>query len=213
MLHFVSANVDLTRAHEILKIVQFSQSTYYCTIRRQRLTGNVIKAKPVGIGRPRSLIQADADYLLHLARHTPTLFLDEYCDRLDKYRFLPISLATIHRTFIRAHLSVKRVQKMALERDPILRANFIRCISQYPAHYLLAMDEVSKDDRTYARLWGRSSVGTRVEEHQPFVRKLRLSMVVCLALDEGIIVARVLEGSFTHQTFYEYLRDYVVCVY
>lgn len=80
----------------------------------------------------------------------------------------------------------------------------------YPTSYLLPLDEVSKDDRTYARLWGRSVLGTRVEKHDPFVRKRRLSMVAAMSLDEGIIATRVVEGSFTHQTFKEYLRDDVV---
>jgi hypothetical protein len=35
-------------------------------------------------------------------------------------------------------------------------------------------------------------------------------MIVALGLDEGIVALRVLEGSFTHDTFIEYLRDDVV---
>lgn len=36
-------------------------------------------------------------------------------------------------------------------------------------------------------------------------------MVAALALDEGIVAAKVREGSFTRDTFLEYLDD-VVCV-
>jgi hypothetical protein len=64
---------------------------------------------------------------------------------------------------------MKRVQKLAAERDPELRALFIHRIAQYPPSLLIMIDEVSKDDRTYARLWGRAAVGSHVEEHQPFV--------------------------------------------
>jgi hypothetical protein len=99
---------------------------------------------------------------------------------------------------------------MAAERDPVLRADFIRQIGQYPANYLLSIDEVSKDDRTYTRLWGHAPVGQRAEQHAPFVRKRQYSIIASLALDEGIIASRVLEGSFTHETFLEYLRDDVV---
>jgi len=38
-------------------------------------------------------------------------------------------------------------------------------------------------------------------------------MLAGLALDEGIIASRVLEGSFTHDTFLEYLRDDLVCFF
>jgi len=38
-------------------------------------------------------------------------------------------------------------------------------------------------------------------------------MLAGLVLDEGIIASRVLEGSFTHDTFLEYLRDDLVCLF
>ncbi|KAF8969701.1 hypothetical protein BDZ97DRAFT_1632628, partial [Flammula alnicola] len=116
-------------------------------------------------------------------------------------------MATIHRELQRVGLSTKRVQKMAAERDPIKRADFVWRISQYPANYLLPLDEVSKDNRTYARLWGRSEVGARVEASQPFVRKRRFSMLATMALDEA---AHVVEGSFTRELFLKYLRDDLV---
>ncbi|KIJ16178.1 hypothetical protein PAXINDRAFT_62427, partial [Paxillus involutus ATCC 200175] len=110
----------------------------------------------------------------------------------------------------RAGISVKRVQKLAAERDPILRSDYKRRIAQYPSSYLIPIDEVSKDDRTYSRLYGRSKIGTQVEKQCPFVRKWRFSLVAALALDEGIIAASVVEGSFHHDTFYAFLRDDVV---
>ncbi|KAJ7100847.1 hypothetical protein B0H15DRAFT_739373, partial [Mycena belliarum] len=84
-----------------------------------------------------------------------------------------------------AGLSVKQVQKMASERDPLQEGNFIHRISQYPANYLVAVDEMSKDDRTYARLWGRSPAGERVESYAPFVRKRRYTTIGAMALDKG----------------------------
>jgi len=137
--------------------------------------------------------------------------LDEYSRQLEQHRELSVSLATIHRTLERAGLNVKHVQKMAAGRDPFLRADFIRRIGQYPPNYLLSIDEVSKDDHTYTRLWGRAPIGKRVEQHDPFVRRCRYSMIAALALDEGIIASRVVEGSLRHDTFLEYLRDDVVC--
>ena len=196
---------------EILQIVQFSRKTFNRAQRRYRLTGTVAKAQVIGRGRPRKALHEDVQYLIRLAHHKPTLFLDEYQRRLKVYRLLSLSMATIHRELQRAGLSTKRVQKMAAERDPMKRADFVRRISQYPATYLLPLDEVSKDDRTYARLWGRSEVGTRVEACQPFVRKRRFSMLATMALDEGIIAAQVVEGSFTRDLFLKYLRDDLVC--
>lgn len=119
-------------------------------------------------------------------------------------------MSTLHDSLHRAGLRVKRVQKLASERDPIKRADFVRRIGEYPPQCLVFLDEVSKDNRTYARLWGRAAAGVRVEKHNPFVRKRRLSMLAALAFDKGIIASRVVEGSFTHGTFMEYLRDDLV---
>jgi transposase len=195
---------------EISNIVGFSLSTLHRAARRFCLTGDVANHPAIGRGRPRHLLQADCQYLIALAQHNPTVFLDEYAKRLHQFRFLPVSLTTIHRSFERAGLSVKRVQKLASERDPMQRANFVLRIGQYPAEYLVFLDEVSKDDQTYARLWGRTARGMRAEKHNPFVRKRRLSMLAALALDEGIIASRVIEGSFTRESFLEYLRDDLV---
>ncbi|KAJ7574054.1 hypothetical protein C8J56DRAFT_765048, partial [Mycena floridula] len=130
--------------------------TYYQVLKQFRCTSDVLRPPAVGRGRPRRLLEADAAYLVRLSKHNCTLFLDEYQHRLEKYRHLPVSLATIHRTFTRAGINVKRLEKMAKERDPMKRADFLRRIGQYPPHYLLCIDEVSKDDRTYGQLYGRS---------------------------------------------------------
>lgn len=197
---------------EILQIVGFSRRTFERARRRYHHTGTVTKAEAIGRGRPRKALHADIQYLLRLAHHKPTLFLDEYQNRLKEHRLLCLSMATIHLQLQQAGLSVKRVQKMASERDPMKRADFVRRISQYPATYLITLDEVSKDNRTYGRLWGRANVGVRVETHQPFVRKRRFSMLAAMVLDEGIVAAQVVEGSFSRELFLKYLRDDVACV-
>ncbi|KAJ7331568.1 hypothetical protein DFH08DRAFT_631472, partial [Mycena albidolilacea] len=140
---------------EIAEICDFSTRTLYRARARHRQTGTVARARRRNPGRPRILAVSDANYLLQLAKHKPTTFLDEYQQYMEKYRHLPVSITTIHRTFERAGLNVKRVQRMASERDPLQAGIFLHRIAQYPAHYLVSTDEMSKDDRIYARLWGR----------------------------------------------------------
>ena len=198
---------------EIIWICNFSLSTLTRIRRRHHRTGSTAHDPAIRPGRPRVLVQADSDFLIALARHNPTLFLDEYAKRLATLRHLPASLSTLHRSFIRAGLRLKQVQKLALERDPIKRADFMRRVGRHPPQALIFLDEVSKDDRTYSRLWGRAPSGRRVNKHDPFVRGRRLSMLAALALDEGIVAARVLQGSFTRKTFLEYLHDDLVSVH
>ena len=174
--------------------------------------GNVTKAQAISWGRPQKLAHPDCQYLLSLAHHKPTLFLNEYACWLQDGQFLTMSLETIHKTFTWVGLSVKRVQKLAAECSPAIHADFVYWISQYPTNYLPCLDEVSKDDHTYTRLWGWSQIGMWVEQHDLFVYKRCLWMVAALALDEVIVAAKVWEDSFTTDTFLEYLWDDVVCL-
>jgi hypothetical protein len=107
-------------------ITSISKRTLFHTQKRKQNTRSVAKAQAIGRACPHSLLQSDAAYLLHLACHKPTLFLDEYAQRLKDFWHLPVSLVTIHRTLQCAGLSVKHVQKLASEHDPILHADFIR---------------------------------------------------------------------------------------
>ena len=169
-----------------------------------------MKTSVLAPGRPRLLTQKDTLYLLALAWYKPTCFLDEYIKLLERNRFLAVSTSTIHRTFEHAGLSVKHVQKLAKERSKSKWAKYVYRIGRYSPVCLLFLDETAKDDRTYAHLWGRSWKGEWVEEAQPFVRKHRFLLVGGLALDEGIVCSRVLEGLYTWKTFLEFLWEDVV---
>ncbi|KAJ7915733.1 hypothetical protein B0H13DRAFT_1511843, partial [Mycena leptocephala] len=106
-----------------------------------RVTGSIARTPARNPGRPRLLQTADANFLLHLAKHKPTIFLDEYSRYLERHRHLPASILTVHRTFERAGLNVKCVQRLASERDPLQAGIFLHRISAYPAHYLVSTDE------------------------------------------------------------------------
>jgi hypothetical protein len=107
-------------------------------------------------------------------------------------------------------MQVTRVQKLAKEQSPIKRARFICCIAQYPPEYLVPVDETSKDDCTYMRLFAQSPRGTPAIAERAFVRGECYSLLIALALDEGVLAAKVVKGLFMHQLFYAFLRDVLV---
>ncbi|KAG1752779.1 hypothetical protein EDB19DRAFT_1613496, partial [Suillus lakei] len=98
---------------EICQLVDFLLSTLNHTLQQRCATGDVMKKIAIRRGRPRKLTHSDSLYLLWLACHKPTLFLDEYSCHLEEYCDLPVSLATIHASFKHAGLNVKQVQKLA----------------------------------------------------------------------------------------------------
>ncbi|KAG0701309.1 hypothetical protein DFH29DRAFT_806497 [Suillus ampliporus] len=187
--------------NKICCITAISLSTLHCAQQCQHLTRDVAKASAIGCDHPCKLIHMDCQYLIQLAHHKPTLFLNEYNHHLAEYCHLPTSLATIQCTLTCGGLNVKHVQKLTSKRNSLKHAAFICCIYQYPAHYLITLNEVSKDNRTYARMWGQAHRGKRMEKHYPFVRKERFSVLGAMALDEGFIATQVVKGSFTHELF------------
>jgi len=90
----MKARAYLTK--EILAITAISRSTFQQVQQRKRLTSSIAKAQAICQGRPRTLDHQDIQYLLTLARHKPTLFLDEYTDHLADGHFLTVSMSTIH---------------------------------------------------------------------------------------------------------------------
>ncbi|KAJ7022258.1 hypothetical protein C8F04DRAFT_924834, partial [Mycena alexandri] len=135
---------------EILACVGFSRSTFFRVLNLWRTTGDV-ERKSNRTGRPRLLHHDDITYLLLLVQERPDWFLDELLKLLKHNRFISIHYTTIHRELERAGMSTKKLGEIAAERCEPSRLNYVREISQYPAHYLGFLDETSKNDKTPGR--------------------------------------------------------------
>ncbi|PPQ83379.1 hypothetical protein CVT24_001450 [Panaeolus cyanescens] len=94
---------------EIREITGISLRTLYRAQQQKQLTGSAAPALPIGCGRPQTLLRRDAEYLLSLAQHRPTLFLNEYAKRVEVNCEISVSITTIHRTLERAGLNVKHI--------------------------------------------------------------------------------------------------------
>ena len=145
---------------DILLCCGFSRSTFYRILKIWRETGGVTKGPVIRPGRYRTLHQTDIHYLLQLIRQNPDYFLDELLRMLKTNRFISVHYTTIHNELICMGVSRKRLQRIALERNEALRADFIARMAQYDPEELGFIDEVSKDERTVGRRYGRSRRGT-----------------------------------------------------
>ena len=72
------------------------------------------------------------------------------------------------------------------------------------------LDEVSKDEHTLARHYGRSVKGRHAVKKGVFIRGRRFLAKGLLTID-GIVSNTVVEGSMTRHRFLEYLEHCVVC--
>ena len=73
----------------------------------------------------------------------------------------------------------------------------------------IVVDETSKDQRIYARRYGRAPHGHRAELTDVFVRGDRYSLCAALTLD-GYIAARAIPGSYDADEFYSFIAEEVV---
>jgi hypothetical protein len=101
------------------------------------------------------------------------------------------------------------LQRIALERNETLQAQFVIRMAQFESHELGFIDEVSKDERTNGRQYGRSKRGTRARKSQPFVCGHRTSTVGVLTLN-GFVSGTVVEGSLIKVALLHWLEFSVV---
>ncbi|KAF5329840.1 hypothetical protein D9611_013423 [Ephemerocybe angulata] len=157
-------------------------------------TGDVVRHSTGLRGRPRQFQFEDIDYLLRVIKHRPDWFLDELQMLLQTNRFVAVHFTTIYRALERARVSRKKLKKIAAERDEEKRANFIRRMAQYTPEQLGFLDEVSKDERTGSRRFGRAGLGARAVKKGVFIRGRRFSAEGLLTIDGmGIASQRTIE--------------------
>jgi hypothetical protein len=96
-------------------------------------------------------------------------FSDKLLYLLKTNRFISVNYNTIHHELERAGVSHKKLKKVAKERNEGCRAAFIAHMAQYLPEELGFLDEVSKDERSVGRQYGRSKKGRRAETKQVFV--------------------------------------------
>ncbi|KAJ8591367.1 hypothetical protein M405DRAFT_700245, partial [Rhizopogon salebrosus TDB-379] len=114
-------NRELLSTTDILDAVGFSRTTFFRILKLHRETGHVSKPKSLRHGRPRALNYSDVHHLLELVKQRPDWFLDELQHLLETNRFISVHYTTIYNTLGRAGISLKKLRRVAQERNEDLR--------------------------------------------------------------------------------------------
>jgi hypothetical protein len=109
-------------------------------------------------------------------------------------------------------MSRKKLKKVAKEHNEKVRLDFIRRITEYPTEYLGFLDEISKNDRTYSRGYGRVKRGSHMKMKQEFVRGTHLTATGLLTVD-GMLANRVVEGSMKHPNYLDFIEHKAVRIF
>jgi transposase len=165
-------------------------------------------------GRPRIIGLAVMTAVRQLYEQHPDTYLDELQWYLAVHHDTAISISSLQRNLDKAGLTRKMLHKIAIEQDEQLRANF-RTTIRDREHFsgtgmeFVTVDESSKDERTYARRYGRALIGHTPDISDVFVRGERYSLVAAMSI-EGYLATRVTEGSFNMQSFFSFIIDDLV---
>ncbi|KAF7965917.1 hypothetical protein HWV62_40966 [Athelia sp. TMB] len=174
--------------------------------------GNILRPRSPLVGRHRTITLAAMTAIRTVYDEAPGVYLDELCTYLAVEHDMILSTASLSRTLDQAGLTRKKLKKIAIERDEALRQewrNSLEADFGGDGNEFICVDEMSKNEHTWSRGYGRSMSGERAELTDVFVRGDRYSLVAAITTD-GYIAARVVPGSFDALEFYEFVCDDVV---
>ena len=219
VFHFISPNIKraairiykngLMDLPDILDCLDMSESTFFCALRLYWETGNVEHPRSTTRSRPRKLHFDNLTYMIALINHRPDWFLDELLGLLDTNRFILVHFTMIYCELKCSGVSLKKLRRIAKERDENLRADFVRTMGQYSPEEIGILDEFSKDEWTLHQRRGHSKKGKHAVMRGAFVHGHQVSGEGLLTLDV-IVASTVVEGSMTHNFFLHFLEHSVV---
>ena len=129
-------------------VLDYSQRTFYPTLKLWHETGDVISTWSWFCGCYRLLNYDDVSILLLLMENNPNYFLDKLLHLLETNQFISAHCTYIHHVLECAGFSHKKLTNIAIERDEFCRANFIHHMSQYTPCQLRFLDKTLKDEWT-----------------------------------------------------------------
>lgn len=155
---------------DILDCCGFACCIWFWVLKLWHETGDVVLPESQSNwGQERILDQEDLTYLLKLIHDNPDYFLDELPHLLKTNRFISVHYTTIFRELERLNVSLKKLTRIALERDEDCRADFVACMAQYSPEELGFLDKMSKDGQSIESRYGRACKNKCTQKNQVFV--------------------------------------------
>ncbi|KAJ7049323.1 hypothetical protein C8F01DRAFT_953354, partial [Mycena amicta] len=151
------------KVEHICELLGVKKSTVYTSLSNYVQYGVAQNPEARKAGRHRVLTFSDVNYMKRHLSHRGSTYLDEMQKALDNVRDTDVSISTISRTIHRSRISRKQVSAPALERNELLRADFMNRIGRDvpDPNCLMFIDEAARNNRTSARRMGYSAIGKR----------------------------------------------------
>jgi transposase len=102
------------------------------------------------------------------------------------------------------------MEKVALQQDPSLRADWIARIRHYTAEQIVCVDESAANSRTADRKYGWSPIGVPCHGVQELKREKRWSILPAYTIGGYLPGCLIHQGSINGEMFYDWIKDDVL---
>ncbi len=160
---------------EVAKNLNVDKSTVSRVVSRFKQTG-AVEIKPRR-GAPRKLTAMDEFLIIENILKQPSIYLHELQSDIRQVTGTDVDVSTICRFLKENNFSRKKLSYVALQRNAVLRGQFLSDISIYDPNMLLFIDETGCDRRDAMRKYGYSLVGKPACSHSLLVRGQRFSAI------------------------------------
>ncbi|KAE8186481.1 hypothetical protein CF336_g6968 [Tilletia laevis] len=188
------------------------RSSIYRAADEIRRTGS-IREPLKSIGRPSKSSTGDKAWIIFLLRHRPTFYLDELATMLLTYIGTkdgkPPHKSTISRWLKAAKISIKKLTRMARQRNQARRGQFSIRMAQYTPSQLVFADETHFNHRNALREYGWAPSNERAPIVTNFNRGGRWTLLPALS-EDGLLAPLVVSGSINKERFLFWLEFFLL---
>lgn len=202
-MRHMNASKNLFTANQIARVAECSFRTVYGSRNRAKATR---RASSQGVGRPRTVTPRMIDALREHLRDQPTLYLDEMVRFLWNKFGVFVTTYSVGRALKSIGWTKKTVRRVAQGRNDDLRDLHIHNMAGIRSWQLVFVDESGCDQRGVLRRTGWAPLGVTPVEVSWFRREKRYQILPPYTQD-GIIFARVFQGSTTAEVFEEFIEQ------
>lgn len=172
-------------------------------------TGSVTK-RPYPKGRAAKKLTYPAQLLIfYLVMEKPGITLHEIQEELLDLLLIDIDVSNICRCLHQSGFTRQKIRISALQKDELLRQQYIKDVSIYNTEMLIFLDQTGADRRNALRRYGYSMRSKPIVSHELLVRGCHLSGLAFMSV-KGLLDVQVVQGTTNGEIFYKFVEEHLL---
>ena len=186
----INLNIDISTVKRVLHI--------FAT------TGDVCKRPYPSERAYKKINEPVQHFILYLVLGRPGIYLREIVSEVSTVLGLDITEGAVCKFLKKVGFTHHKLATYALQRDDVLREQFVSDVSVYPRETLLFVDETGTNGKDAVRKYGYSLRGKSLKAQNLLVRGEHISCIVAMSV-AGIVAIKIARGSVDGDAFYNFV--------